>query len=67
MQKNRLWITRGDGELVLARTHSNWLMEKVETSKQKNLLWIRRGDGELVLARTHSTWLMTVVMFYGPQ
>ena len=26
MQKNRLWITRGDGELVLARTHSTWLV-----------------------------------------
>ena len=26
MQKNSLWITRGDGELVLARTHSTWLM-----------------------------------------
>ena len=26
MQKNRLWITRGDGELALARTHPTWLM-----------------------------------------
>ena len=26
MKKNRLRITRGDGELVLARPHSPWLM-----------------------------------------